>query len=165
MPSLKDSIAQLAESFATQVLAAIRTASLDDIAALAGGRARVAAATGGGRASSSAPAAARGGGRRGGGGRRRRSADEIAALGEQIASLLAGKPEGLRAEQIRSELGVARKELPRVITELLSSGAIRKEGQKRATTYFAGSGGGSGRGGAKRGGKRGGKRRGKKSAG
>jgi hypothetical protein len=45
--------------------------------------------------------------------------------------------EGLRAEQIREELGLQAKELPRVLKEGLSSRKLKSKGQKRATTYFA----------------------------
>jgi hypothetical protein len=62
---------------------------------------------------------------------------------ESIVDLLGKSSSGLRAEQIRSALGVEAKELPRPLAEALSSGRITKSGQKRATTYFAGSGGGA----------------------
>jgi hypothetical protein len=45
--------------------------------------------------------------------------------------------DGLRAEQIRSELGMQAKELPRVLKEGLASKKLRSKGQKRATTYYA----------------------------
>lgn len=45
--------------------------------------------------------------------------------------------DGLRAEQIRAELGMQAKELPRVLKEGLASRKLRSKGQKRATTYFA----------------------------
>jgi hypothetical protein len=159
MATLRDNIAQLANDFATQILAAVRTASLDDIAALAGGRGRVAAAAGPAR-----PAAGGGRGRAAaGGGRRRRSREDIDALGGQILELLQANPDGLRAEQIRAELGVPRRELPRALAAIVENGSARKQGEKRATTYFAGGGGGRGkRGGSTRGAKRGGKKGGKR---
>jgi hypothetical protein len=43
----------------------------------------------------------------------------------------------MRAEQIRSALGVDPRELPRPLAEALASRKIAKAGQKRATTYFA----------------------------
>lgn len=60
---------------------------------------------------------------------------------ESIVDLLGKSPSGLRAEQIRSALGVEAKELPRPLAEAITSGRITKTGQKRATTYFAGTGG------------------------
>ena len=71
---------------------------------------------------------------------------------ESIVDLLAKSSSGLRSEQIRSSLGVEAKELPRPLAEALSSGRVTKTGQKRATTYFAGSAGAAG----------GGKRRGRR---
>ncbi|HEY4015776.1 MAG TPA: hypothetical protein VGM06_20690 [Polyangiaceae bacterium] len=46
--------------------------------------------------------------------------------------------EGLRAEQIRSELGLQAKEMPRILKEGLGKKSLKAKGQKRATTYFAG---------------------------
>lgn len=152
MPTLRDTIAKLAEDFATQVLAAMRTASLEDVAALSGGRARAAEPA---RRRAGRPAAASAAG-----GRRRRSKEDIDALGQQIVDLLRSKPEGMRAEDIREALGVERKELPRALRAIVAEGSARTEGQKRATTYFAGEGGGAGgrRGTKKRAGKRGAKK-------
>jgi len=141
MTTLRSTISQLANDFAAGVLEAIRGASLEQILAETGGtparRGRPAAAPRS-EAGAPAPARPRRGGRLG-----RRSAKDIAALVEQIVRLLEAHPEGLRAEQIRQELGLEAKELPRPLTEALSSRRISKEGQKRATTYFArGAGGG-----------------------
>ncbi len=78
---------------------------------------------------------------------------------EDISALLARHPEGLRAEQIRAELGVQAKELPRPLADGLTEGRLSKTGQKRATTYFAASesGGSKRRGGAGGGGGAGGR--------
>jgi hypothetical protein len=67
----------------------------------------------------------------------RRSLDEIAKTLDSVAALLKRHPQGLRAEQIRSELGLMRKELPRVLKDGLTNKVIRAKGEKRATTYFA----------------------------
>lgn len=160
MSELRRAITALAEDFTTKVLRALQTASLSDLAALGGG---AAVRRGPGRPpkSEGAAAAAAPRGRRGG--RRRRTAADLEALGSRITDLLRSNPGGMRAEAIREGLGIPRKELPRAISQLLSGGAIRKEGQKRATTYFLGEGGGGGtsraagakKGGAKKGGKRG----------
>jgi hypothetical protein len=69
---------------------------------------------------------------------KRRSADDIAATLGNIVALLKAHPSGLRAEQIRKELDMLAKELPRPLAEGLASKALRKKGQKRATVYFAG---------------------------
>lgn len=141
MSALRRAIAALAEEFASQVLAALRGASIGDVASLSGGG----AARGPGR-----PPKTSGAGRRG---RRRRTSADLEALGNRIVDLVKRNPKGLRAEAIRDALGVARKELPRAIAQLMANGALKKQGQRRATTYFAGEGGGK-RGAAKSSGKK-----------
>jgi hypothetical protein len=63
----------------------------------------------------------------------------------EVRALVGKHPGGLRAEQIRKELGLVAKELPRPLAEGLAAKRLAKKGQKRATTYFAGSGGGKAR--------------------
>jgi hypothetical protein len=142
MSTLKSSLQTLAASFAEEVVRAIRGASLQELLGeVAGTRAR--------HASSPSPAAAafepaarapRGPAsavlKRGR--LKRRSADDIAATLGNIVTLLKAHPAGLRAEQIRKELDMLAKELPRPLAEGLASKALRKKGQKRATVYFAG---------------------------
>jgi len=56
---------------------------------------------------------------------------------DSIVALLQENPEGLRSEQIREQLGVEAKELPRPLADAMDQNRITKTGQKRATTYFA----------------------------
>jgi hypothetical protein len=58
---------------------------------------------------------------------------------DRIVGLLGDNPGGLRAEQIRQQLGLQAKELPRPLKEGIEGGRLSKVGRKRATTYFAGS--------------------------
>ena len=51
----------------------------------------------------------------------RRSVDEIANTLEHVIRLLKGRKEGLRAEKIREELGLQRKEMPRVLHQGLAT--------------------------------------------
>jgi hypothetical protein len=67
----------------------------------------------------------------------RRSSEDIEQILDQVVSLVKSHKEGLRAEQIRSELGMQAKEMPRVLKEGLVKRKLRSKGQKRATTYFA----------------------------
>jgi len=152
--ALRNSIQHLAADFASAVLKAIRGASLEDILtesqATGATHAAVAPRRGPGRprrnpvaAPASAPAAApapaaRKSARNGRLGRR--SPSDIANVVKRIVELLDSHPAGLRAEQIRTSLGLQSKELPRPITEALDSNKISKVGEKRATTYFAGRG-------------------------
>jgi hypothetical protein len=158
MSTLRAQIDRLAAQFAGQIIEALRGASLDDLLAIAG--------NGGGARGRGRPAAGNagnldlGGRRRARGGRLgRRTADDIGRMVDGIVGLLQKSSGGLRAEQIREALNVEAKELPRPLADALAAGRISKSGQKRATTYFAGSGGGSasseGGGKARRGAKRG----------
>lgn len=136
MSNLQRTIERLAQQFAQDVLRALRGSSLDELARLATG--------GGARAASSGPAApgeaaalsARGAS---GASKRlaRRSADDIGQMVERIVALLASSATGLGAEALRGKLGVTSKELPRPLQEALEAGRIRKEGERRATRYFA----------------------------
>lgn len=137
MSALRRAITGLAEEFATQVLAALRGASLNELASFGGRGGGALAKRGPGRPPKSASAESAPRGRRG---RRRRTAADLAALGVQIVDLVKGKRAGMRSEAIRDALGVAPKELPRVIKQLLADGALKKEGERRATTYYAGKG-------------------------
>jgi hypothetical protein len=68
---------------------------------------------------------------------RRRSFEDIASALDRVVDTLRSQPSGLRAEQIRSMLHMQAKEMPRVLSEGLDQGKLRREGRKRATTYFA----------------------------
>jgi uncharacterized protein YejL (UPF0352 family) len=145
---LRDTISNLAETFAASVLNAIRQMSLDEILAEAQRTGGTYAQRGPSKliASPSVPAASASvtpskGRRKGGGRLARRSQDQIDAVADSIVALLEKHPKGLRSEQIRGILKLDRKEIPRPIQEALSSNKITSEGQKRATTYFARSGG------------------------
>ena len=148
MSNLRTTLDHLASVFASSVLDAIRGASLQEILAESasggarrGGRSRLEAsvvsdhafpAAGNGAAPGSPSGARRRRGRLA-----RRSAGDISQIVDSIVSLLERRADGLRAEQIRAELGLEAKELPRPIAEALASKRINKQGQKRATTYFA----------------------------
>lgn len=139
MSTLRTTIENLATEFASKILDALRSASIDELVGVAGDggtrRARPARAATEGAAAARAPRPRGSSGRLG-----RRSAGDISRMVESIVELLA-KSDGLRAEQIREALGVEAKELPRPLAEALSLGRVTKSGQKRATTYFAAGGG------------------------
>jgi hypothetical protein len=132
--SLRERLNDLASMFASRVLEAIRGSSLEELLAQS--------SRGGNPGVARALARAHGPGPRSRGGRLpRRSAHAISDVVEQIAGVLRQHPGGLRAEQIREELGLQAKELPRPLKEGLDSGRFSKAGQKRATTYFVKNGG------------------------
>jgi hypothetical protein len=130
MPSvLRSRLASLAESFASAVLDAVRSTPLEGLLFETGGR------PSSGRPQT--PAAPKRMPRSTRGRLKRRSATDIAkALGE-IVALVKGHKDGLRAEQIRAQLHMQPKEMPRVLAEGLAKKKLKKKGQKRATTYFA----------------------------
>lgn len=124
--SLRSVLNDLASEFANGVLAALRSASLEDLQAEAGG----------GRA--------RGGGgqpdplRRAKGRLARRTQEQIdATLAKVVAAVKATKGKGLRAEEIKTALGLDKREMPRVLKEGLAKKKLKAKGQKRATTYTA----------------------------
>ena len=134
--SLQSTLNDLASSFAESVLEAIRGISLNELVE-GGGSARQS-----GRPSrSSTPAAAASSpakrGASSNGRLPRRSQEDIAAALAQVVGLAKKHKEGLRAEQIRAELGLQPKEMPRILKEGLETKALKSKGQKRATTYFA----------------------------
>jgi hypothetical protein len=67
----------------------------------------------------------------------RRSADEIAKALAKVVALVKSDTGGLRAEQIRERLGMASKEMPRVLKEGLAKKVLKSKGVKRSTTYTA----------------------------
>jgi hypothetical protein len=141
--SLRARLNDLASSFTASVLDAIRGASLEELLTESSegtdGPRRASRASGGRTAAVVAAAAPR----RRGGRLPRRSATDIGNAIDQIVELLNQHPDGLRAEQIRQELNIEAKELPRPLKEGLYAGRLSKMGQKRATTYFAASAGAS----------------------
>ncbi|GAC1546165.1 MAG: hypothetical protein NVS3B10_10150 [Polyangiales bacterium] len=132
--ALRSTLESLVTGFANDVLKALRTASLDDLAVETGRGLGAARATAG---------VAKGGLRGAPRGRRRlgrRSAEQLGAVGERIVGVLQKHPKGLRAEEIRAQLSLAANELPRPMAELLRGKRVTKTGRKRATKYFVGAG-------------------------
>jgi hypothetical protein len=142
MPApLQSRLRELAHSFAAQVLGAIRSASLEELASANGsgfvgnGRSAHAARATAAVAAIPTPNAAKPA--RSNGRLQRRSAEEIAKTLDKIVLLVKTQKNGLRAEEIRSKLGMQAKEMPRILKEGLSTKRLTSKGQKRATTYFA----------------------------
>ena len=130
---LRQRLNELASAFASQLLAAIRGASLADLIADSSSQRP-------GRPIGRSPA---GSSPRKAGRLPRRSESEIADVIERVVSLLRQNPKGLRAEQIRKKLSLQAKELPRPLKDALDSGRLSKSGQKRATVYVAKGGAGA----------------------
>ncbi len=135
MPTLRSQLDSLAASFASAVVDAIRGASLQELVATDGRSAPTARPTAASapaaKTAAAAPRATRSGRLK------RRSSEDIGKVLDDVVSLVKKNKDGLRAEQIRGELSLQAKELPRVLKEGLSSKRLRKTGQKRATVYSA----------------------------
>ncbi len=142
MSNIQSQIQVLARHFVDQVVEVLRGASLRDLVSHEAGSGAgapngrparsTAAATAAAAAPTHAPRAARSTGRL-----PRRSAGEIQATLDKIVALLKKHKDGLRAEEIRSNLGMLAKEMPRILKEGLATKKLSSKGQKRATTYFA----------------------------
>jgi hypothetical protein len=152
--ALRSQIESFATEFTSEILKAIRSASLEDILfeTRDGGAAKAPSPRRGrGRPPkahvtapttiatkaphSSAPAATA---KRAKSGRlHRRSPSDIARALAQVVALVKSSKAGLRAEQIRAQLKMQAKEMPRVLKEGLAKKALKSKGQKRATTYTA----------------------------
>ena len=130
MSTLKSRLDSLASTFATDVVRAIQGASLEELLGEIGGAKGTAARQNGIIATTGKPKA------KSSGRLSRRSAEDIASTLTKIVALVKRHKEGLRAEQIRAELGMEAKEMPRVLKEGLAKKALKSKGHKRATTYF-----------------------------
>jgi hypothetical protein len=136
MATLRSQLDVLASNFAKDIIAALQGASLHDLAAtkgtgVANGH-RGRGVTGNARQAGPLPAP-----KKGKPGRLpRRSADEIAKALDKIVLLVKTHKEGMRAEEIRSKLGMEAKEMPRILKQGLAAKKLTSKGQKRATTYF-----------------------------
>jgi len=148
MSNLRTQLQDLARSFAEQVIGAIRGSSLQELlspgnetASGRSGRPGAPRAFPTARAArtavAEAPAAPAARPSRASGRLPRRSADEIQATLDKIVALLKKHKDGLRAEEIRTNLGMLAKEMPRILKEGLATKKLTSKGQKRATTYFA----------------------------
>jgi hypothetical protein len=136
MSSLKSRLDSLASSFATEVVRAIQSASLEELLGEVGGARRAPGRPNGSAAAAAAPKP-RAAGSRKSGRLPRRSAEDIAKTLDRVVGLVKRHKAGLRAEQIRAELHMQAKEMPRVLKEGISKKVLKSKGQKRATTYFA----------------------------
>ncbi len=134
MSTLKNRLDSLASAFASEVVRAIQSASLEELLGEVGRK------RGPGRpprSQSTAVVHAAHGATRRPGRLPRRSAADIKATLDKVHGLLKSSKGGLRAEQIRAALSLDVREMPRVLKEGVASKRLSSKGQKRATTYFA----------------------------
>jgi hypothetical protein len=139
MPTLRSQLDALAANFAKQIIAALQGASLHELVAGAeGGSVSSGRRARGGGTGLAVPLSETSTPKRGKNGRlARRSAEEIDAQLAKIVLLVKTHKGGMRAEEIRSTLGMMAKEMPRILKEGVAKKKLTTKGQKRATTYFA----------------------------
>jgi len=133
MPNIHSAIHDLAQSFTTAVLDAIRAASLDDLH-VEGNWVSSHRTTQGGSAQADllhTPT------RKPTGRLPRRSQEEIAKRLDQVVGLVKASKTGLRAEEIRAALKLDKREMPRVLGLGLQKKKLKSKGQKRGTVYSA----------------------------
>lgn len=126
--SLRAKIEVLASEFVSGVLAAMRECSLEE---LAGGSASVAVRH------AKEPDVARAPRAKSSGRLARRSPEDIEKMADDIVALVKKHDDGMRAEEIRKELGIDKREWMRPLQAALDSKRLRKSGEKRATVYTA----------------------------
>jgi hypothetical protein len=138
MSTLRTKLDALAATFANQIIASLQGASLHELVGsthdgrvVGNGRTR-----GGGAGGQPEPQSTPSKPSRKPGRLPRRSADEIAKTLDKIVLLVKTQKAGLRAEEIRSKLGMQAKEMPRILKLGLAKKKLTSKGQKRATTYF-----------------------------
>src|ERR1700743_2400731 len=108
MPTLRSQLDALAANFANAIVDAIRGASLHELVGpQARGAQPVRASAGPAARAVPAPAKTTRTGRL-----KRRSSEDISQVLDQVVALVKKNKDGLRAEQIRSELSLQAKELP-----------------------------------------------------
>jgi hypothetical protein len=135
MPNIRSALDSLAHAFASAVLAAIRGASIEDLLTESGGPPR----GGPGRPRRGNEAGNPAKTRKTRSGRlARRSAEEIANAVNQVVALVNKSKTGLRSEEIRKTLNLDVREVPRILKTGVQTKKLKAKGQKRATTYSAG---------------------------
>jgi hypothetical protein len=138
MPSIRSAVEAAAADFVEAIMAIFNDVSLDDLAAERSGGARPRKTSGITPSMAKAlKATSIGRPKKKGARLARRSPEQIAEIVGRVVGLLKKNKDGLRSEQIRAELAMAAKEMPRVLQEGLDSKKMRKRGEKRATVYFA----------------------------
>jgi hypothetical protein len=128
---LTGSLERLTHAFVQNVLAAIRGASLEDLA-------DVSSAGGAGSTRGKAPSASRPARSRAPAGRIRRSPEDLErGIAKVVAVVKAAGKSGMRSEAIQKATGLTRRQTPLVLRKAVATKALRRKGAKRSTVYFA----------------------------
>ena len=127
-PFVEQRVRAFVDELSGELAVLVRKAAADVL--LVGGSASGRAA-GAPRRASAASAGARSNGRI------RRSSDQLEQTAQHLQSYIAKNP-GQRMEQIGDALGSTTRELRRPLQQLIDAGAVRREGEKRASRYYVG---------------------------
>lgn len=131
-------IRALVDAFVADLSGLVRQSALEAVHDVLGGSAPAPAAP---KRQSSAPKRAASAPKKPKGGKRiRRSPEDLQAMADTVQAHVRQNP-GQGIEQISRELGIPSAELKHPVSLLLSSNALRTEGQRRGTKYFAAAGG------------------------
>lgn len=132
--SLRSALDSLAASFTRGLLAAIRTASIEELTGgqTTRGKGRPAAHGGGGQPKPLSVPVSRG--KRSNGRLARRSPEQLQAVLAKVVGVVR-QTTGMRAEEIQKRLRMDRRELPRVLKLGLETKKLRKKGVQRSTMY------------------------------
>jgi hypothetical protein len=125
--SLHAQIDALAHTFTSAILAAIKGATLDELVGETAG-ARVRSGRPQPKTTTARPS-------RGSRRLKRRSTADIANEVAKVVATVKASKSGMRAEEIRAQLKLDKRELPRLLQEALAKKLLKKKGEKRATTY------------------------------
>jgi hypothetical protein len=128
MPDLRSAIDDLAKTFATSIVAAIRASNLDDLVGLAEPSTRDPRRRGPGRPKGSTSRL----------GTKKASPSgtpSTASLTQRIAEHIEAHP-GQTGEVARAALGVTKPRWSKAVALAVATGKLRKEGERRATRYF-----------------------------
>lgn len=139
MQNVQDQIQQLVRDFADKVTALAKETALNTLMATIGSNATVGTNVPGARKASliakAAPAAPAHGKSVARGKGEKRSPEELEALRGRLLEYIKANP-GQRIEEINAAIGTTTSEVQRPIKHLVADGALRTEGQLRATRYY-----------------------------
>lgn len=144
MSTLRDQLQRIANDFIAEVIAAMRSASLDDLAGESGVRGTRGPAAGGrGRAAAApaaAPVAARPAKRAAaaaakGGRRRRATADEVQAQKDLALNTAKKLEPGFSKSDLMKKAGT-KEDLGRALSLLVTEGKLTRKGERRLARYW-----------------------------
>jgi len=130
---LQVALRHLAETFAEQVLNAVRASSLEEIRNNTGATSER-RGPGRPRKAEAAPPPARSTGKRGRPAKSNGEGTDVSV--DRIVYLVRKSPKGLRSEELRARLNLEKIAFRQAAAKAVAANLIRKTGEKRSTTFF-----------------------------